>query len=49
MFPPDALEKALAQITKVLPRGYTLTASTKNGEFWHFCEEAQVTTAETKN
>ena len=49
MFPPDALEKALTQITTVLPRGYTLTASTKNGELWHFYEEAQVTTAQTKN
>ena len=29
LFPPDALEKALTQITTVLPRGYTLTASTK--------------------
>ena len=41
LFPPDALEKALTKITTVLPRGYTLTASTKNGELWHFYEEAQ--------
>ena len=49
LFPPDALDKAPTQITTVLPRGYTLTASTKNGELWHFYEEAQVTTAQTKN
>ena len=49
MFPPDALGKALHQIEKVIPRGWTLTSSTKSGELWHFYKEAKVTTARTNN
>ena len=33
MFPPDALENVLTKISQVLPRGWTLTASTKAGTF----------------
>ena len=35
------------KILQVLPRGWTLNASTKAGELWHFYEEAKVTNART--
>jgi hypothetical protein len=47
MFPPDTLQRVISKISRVLPNGWTLTASTKAGELWHFYEEAKVATAST--
>ena len=37
----------ISKISHVLPNGWTLTASTKEGELQHFSEEASITTAST--